>query len=178
MKKTVETYALRNIERTLTDVARILKSHERTTCIDRDVMHSLEMLRKILNDEELIGDERVNADNHIDRLSDMNRFRAGDILVMEIDDPNIDNMIFIYKGYDDGGIQRYYSTAMVNDKTYRFPHYEVGRYIITKKELFDSNLIIIRQADADEIEALRQYLDEDNLIWDSENLELTVVDNE
>lgn len=177
MKKTVETYALRKIERTLIDVARILDSHNRNTCIDRDVMQSIEMVRMMLNDEELFGDERIKTDKRILSISEMQRFEKGDILVMESTDCNIDNMIFIYKGYDDGGVHRFYSTSMVNEKTYRFPHYDYGRYIVTKKELETGNPII-RYATNDEIDALKRYLEEDSIVWDAENLELTVVDNE
>lgn len=177
MKKTVETYALRKIERTLIDVARIMKSHDRNTCIDRDVMQSIEMVRMMLSDEELTGYERVDNNKKILSISEMQRFEKGDILVMETTDYNIDNMIFIYKGYDDGGVHRFYSTSMVNEKTYRFPHYDYGRYIITKKELENGNPII-RYANDDEIDALKRYLEEDKVVWDAENLELTVVDNE
>ena len=177
MKKTVETYALRKIERTLIDVARILKSYDRSTCIDRDVMQSIEMVRKMLSDEELTGYERVDNNKKILSISEMQRFRTGDILIMETTDCDIVNMIFIYKGFDDGGIHRFYSTTMVNEKTYRFPHYDYGRYIITKKELEAGNPII-RYATDDEIDALKRYLEEDNIVWDSENLELTVLDNE
>lgn len=177
MKKTVETHALRKIERTLIDVARILNSSNKKTCFDRDVMHSLELLRKMLSDEELTGYERVDNNKKILSISEMQRFEKGDILVMETTDYNIDNMIFIYKGYDDGGVHRFYSTSMVNEKTYRFPHYDYGRYIITKKELENGNPII-RYATDDEIDALKRYLDEDKVVWDSENLELTVLDNE
>ncbi len=177
MKKTVETHALRKIERTLINVARILNSSDKKTCIDRDVMHSLEMLRKMLNDEELTGYERVDNSKKILSVSEMQRFRTGDILIMEATDSNIDDMIFIYKGFDDGGIKRFYSTSMVNEKTYRFPHYDYGRYLVTKKELESENPII-RYANDDEIEALKHYLEEDNIVWDHENLELTVVDNE
>lgn len=74
MKKIVETYALRKIERTLIDVARILNSSGKKTCIDRDVMHSLELLRKMLNDEELTGYERVDNNKKILSISEMQRF--------------------------------------------------------------------------------------------------------
>lgn len=177
MKKTVETYALRKIERTLINVSRILSSHDRNTTIDRDVMQSIEMVRMMLNDEELFGDERLDTNKPVLSISEMQRFEKGDILVMEITDYNIDNMIFIYKGYDDGGVHRFYSTTLVNEKTYRFPHYDYGRYIVTKKELETGNPII-RYATNDEIDALKRYLEEDNIVWDAENLELTVIDNE
>lgn len=175
MKKTVETYALRKIERTLIDVARILNSSDKKSCIDRDVMHSLELLRKMLSEEELTGYERVDNNKKILSISEMQRFRTGDILVME--DTAFGDMIFIYKGFDDGGVHRFYSTLMTNEKTYRFPHYDYGRYIITKKEL-ESGTPVIRYANDDEIEALKHYLEEDNVVWDPENLELTVLDNE
>lgn len=177
MKKTVETYALRKIERTLVDVARILNSHDKKTTIDRNVMQSIEMLRDMLNDGELFGDERVETNKPILSISEMQRFEKGDILVMETTDYNIDNMIFIYKGYDDGGVHRFYSTTLVNEKTYRFPHYEYGRYIVTKKELETGNTII-RYATDDEIDALKRYLEEDKIFWDPDTLELAVVDNE
>lgn len=177
MKKTVETYALRKIEQTLIDVARILNSHDKKTTIDRNVMQSIEMLRDMLNDGELFGDERIETNKPVLSISEMQRFEKGDILVMETTDYNIDNMIFIYKGYDDGGVHRFYSTSMVNEKTYRFPHYEYGRYIVTKKELETGNPII-RYATNDEIDDLKRYLEEDKIFWDAENLELTVIDNE
>ena len=119
----------------------------------------------------------MEKNKRIISISEMQRFKKGDILVMETKDYDIDNMIFIYKGYDDGGVHRFYSTVMANDKTYRFPHYDYGRYIITKKELESGNPII-RYATDDEIDALKQYLEEDKLVWDPEYLELTVVDNE
>lgn len=122
-------------------------------------------------------DERINTDNRISKTSDMKRFRSGDILVMESCDFNSDDMIFIYKGYDDGGIKRFYSTAMVNEKTYRFPHYDYGRYLVTKREIEAGNPVI-RYATNDEIEALKRYLDEDSIVWDPEYHELIVVDNE
>lgn len=121
--------------------------------------------------------ERTNTDNRISKTSDMKRFRAGDILVMDNTDENIVSMIFIYKGYDEVGIKRFYSTAMVNEKTYRFPHYEYGRYLVTKREVETGN-VIIRYATNDEIETLKRYLDEDSIVWDPENHELIVVDNE
>ena len=119
----------------------------------------------------------MEMNKRIISISEMKRFKKGDILVMETKDYDIDNMVFIYKGYDDGGVHRFYSTSMVNDKTYRFPHYDYGRYIITKKELETGNPII-RYANDDEIEALKRYLDEDNIVWDADNLELTVINNE
>lgn len=94
-----------------------------------------------------------------------------------MEDSEFGNMIFIYKGFDDGGIHRFYSTTMVNEKTYRFPHYDYGRYIITKKEL-EVGTPVIRYATDDEIDALKHYLEEDKVVWDPENLELTVLDNE
>jgi hypothetical protein len=65
----------------------------------------------------------------------------------------------------------------VNDKTYRFPHYDYGRYIVTKEELETGNPII-RYATDDEIDALNRYLEEDKIFWDPDTLELAVVDNE
>ncbi|MFW6246788.1 MAG: hypothetical protein ACOC22_01235 [bacterium] len=56
---TIYEFQAKRIEDTLRVVANALKSHDKKTCLDRDVMQSLQMIKNVLN---------KNIDQHVNRM--------------------------------------------------------------------------------------------------------------
>lgn len=54
----VDKYILENIENTLRLCANHFNSYEKRSCLDRDIISSLNCVRKILNGDEITGKER------------------------------------------------------------------------------------------------------------------------
>jgi hypothetical protein len=57
--KQIPEYVLKNIQKTLERWANINDTFKKESCLDRDTVGCLNGVRKILNDEELTGMERL-----------------------------------------------------------------------------------------------------------------------
>lgn len=57
----VEDWVLLKIENTLRLCANTFNSYDRKTCLDRDIIASLNYVRKTLNGDEITGLERVES---------------------------------------------------------------------------------------------------------------------
>lgn len=58
-KVEIDIFVLENIENTLRLCANHFNSYNKLTCLDRDIISSLNCVRKILNGDEITGKERI-----------------------------------------------------------------------------------------------------------------------